>query len=55
VRQRNLGDGFRVALSAAISPSLAFKTSFQVTYDNEPVAGYKPTDIYFLSSFAVRV
>jgi putative salt-induced outer membrane protein YdiY len=57
----NLKDlrGFRVnsysSLSAAISPSLALKTSLQVTYDNQPVVGYKPTDIYFLSSFVVKI
>lgn len=57
----NLKDlrGFRInsysALSASISPSLALKTSFQHVYDNRPVAGYKPTDIYFLSSFVVKM
>jgi len=51
--------GFRVnsysALSATISPSLALKTSFQLIYDNRPVAGYRPTDIYFMSSFVVKM
>jgi len=57
----NLKDlkGFRVnsysALSATISPSLALKTSFQLIYDNRPVAGYRPTDIYFMSSFVVKI
>jgi putative salt-induced outer membrane protein YdiY len=52
-------EAFRVnsytALSASISASLALKTSFQVVYDNQPVAGYKPTDIYFLSSLVVKM
>ena len=51
--------GFRVnsysALSASISASLALKTSFQVVYENRPVAGYRPTDIYFLSSLVVKM
>jgi len=52
-------EAFRVnsytALSASISASLALKTSFQVVYENQPVAGYKPTDIYFLSSLVVKM
>lgn len=52
-------EAFRVnsytALSASISPSLALKTSFQVVYDNRPVAGYKPTDVFFLSSLVVKM
>jgi hypothetical protein len=44
-------------LSSIITHKLIYNlsTSFQLIYDNRPVAGYRPTDIYFMSSFVVKM
>lgn len=43
------------AISAAISPRLALKTSLEIIYENVPVSGFKNTDIYLLSSLVIKI
>lgn len=43
------------SISASISRYLALKTSLQINYDSHPVAGYKNTDLFLLSSLVVKI
>jgi putative salt-induced outer membrane protein len=42
------------SLSVAISGNLALKMSYQLKYNHQPVAGFKNTDHYFLSSLVIN-
>lgn len=43
------------AISTAINSRLALKTSIQVLFENQPVLGYKQTDVFLLSSLVLKI
>jgi putative salt-induced outer membrane protein YdiY len=43
------------SIYAAITPSLALKTSVEVIYSHQPVPGFKNTDSFFLTSLVIKL
>jgi len=43
------------ALSTAINSRLALKTSIQILFENQPVPGYKHTDVFLLTSLVLKI